>query len=66
MPSAWSGLLHDRGSTALVTSPTDHAVVPSAARATTEPWWWPSTKPERTTSATTTGAGMGTGYEDHR
>ena len=57
MPSAWSGLLHERGSTDAVTSPTDHAAVPSGASATTEPRWWPSTKPERTTSATTTGAG---------
>ncbi len=32
MPSAWSGLLHERGSTGAVTSPTDHAVVPSASQ----------------------------------
>ena len=39
MPSACSGLLHDRGSTGSTTSPTDHSGVPSAASATTEPWW---------------------------
>ena len=61
MPSAWSGLLHERGSTGLVASPTDQDGRPSAASATTEPWWWPSTKPDRTTSATTTGAGTSQG-----
>ena len=37
MPSAWSGLLHERGSTGAVTSPTDQSAVPSAASATTDP-----------------------------
>ena len=38
MASACSGLLHERGSTAEDTSPTDQSTVPSAASATTAPW----------------------------
>ena len=37
MPTAWSGLLLDRGSTGEVTSPTDQSTDPSAASATTDP-----------------------------
>ena len=37
MPSAWSGLLHERGSIGASTSPTDQSTLPSAASATTEP-----------------------------
>ena len=35
--SACTGLLHERGSTGTVTSPTDQSTDPSAASATTDP-----------------------------
>ena len=56
MPRACSGLLHERGMIAESISPTHQVGSPSAPRATTDPWWRPSTKPERTISATGTGA----------
>ena len=37
MPTAWSGLLQERGSTWVATSPAAYAVLPSAASATTDP-----------------------------
>src|SRR2546429_6813074 len=51
MPTACSGLLDERGKTGAVTSPATATAPPAASRTITEPRWYPSTKPERTTSA---------------
>src|SRR5579859_456690 len=51
MPTACMGLLAERGKNGPLTSPAAATTVPAWSRTTTEPWWYPSTKPDRTTSA---------------
>ena len=53
MPTAWIGLFDERGKTGRSGSPSRQSSLPSAASATTEPRWQPSTKSLRTTSAST-------------
>src|SRR3954447_4254325 len=53
MPTVCIGLLDERGNTAPCTSPTDATSRPDASSTATEPRWKPSTKPDRTTSAST-------------
>src|SRR4029450_241675 len=66
IPTACSGLLLDLANIWDSTSPTAQSTCPSGASATTEPRWCPSTKPERTTSATVTGALADTAGEPTR
>src|SRR5215213_9936005 len=53
MPSAWIGLLADRGNTTVPGSPIDHVTSPAGSTPTTTPRWRLSTSPDRTTSART-------------
>src|SRR5439155_5303754 len=52
IPTACSGLLDERGKIGPVASPAHATSSPSGPSTTTDPWWRPSTKPDRVISAT--------------